>query len=188
VLVSPAADVRLVDRRSSKLQNRPGGWERQVAYAAIFASARAAFSGNAYVGTVSSSTRSGTGGRPSVMTHARIGLASPPCARAARMPSRIAFKISSDRDVSTGVKMTMTASVSSAVAATSIVCRYSSGPADATISTGLRTLAVEEKPAEPGARGRRELGNGQARRHARVDGHDARSAGVRDDRHAAALR
>ena len=105
------------------------------------------------------------------------------------MPSRIAARISSDRDASTGVKMTMQR-----------VDFVSGGGHFDRLPVFLRARRRHhvdgiadarrrrEKRAEPGARGGRELGDGQAGRDARVDGQDARSAGVRDDRDAAALR
>ena len=57
------------------------------------------------------------------------------------------------------------------------------------MSTGLQTLAVDGRQPRKLAHVAAENSvDGQPRRHARVDGHDARSAGVGDDRDATALR
>ena len=81
------------------------------------------------------------------MTQARTGLSVAPARRPAAMPSRIAARISSEVRRSTGAKITISASTSSEASAISMVRRYASGPADATMSTGLVTVASAGRKA-----------------------------------------
>ena len=150
-------------------------------------SARAAFSGNAYAGMRSPPTSSG-GGRPgSAITQARIGFARRAGARVRRRcrrgwPSSVSPDLRridrrEDDDQRVGCRRTS--------ARLRSPCRYSSGPAEATMSTGLPMLASAGRNAARRARvsslNWRDVESG---RLAGVDGEDAGPAGVGDDRDA----
>ena len=90
--------------------------------------------------------------RCSAITHARIGFVVAPAWRPRAIPSLMAAIVVSALAASTGVKMTMSASTSSADSAVSTAWRYSAGPAEATMSTGLPTLATAGRNAEKRAR------------------------------------